>query len=85
MFFRRKPQPEPPTIRIVPVPVPAVNRFRMVGPQFRSYYDTLLSEPVPEQLIALIHRFEDATATMLVQEESRDGTTAPTATGRPRR
>lgn len=85
MLFRREPQPGLPTIQIVPVPVPAVNRFRVIEPQFQSHYDTLLSEPVPEQLIELIHRFEDATATMLAQEGPRDGKAAPTATGRARR
>ncbi len=82
MLFRSRAQPGPSSIRVVPVPVPAVNRIRMIEPQLRSHYDELLSEPVPEQLIALIHRFEDATVTMLPQEEARDGTTAPTATGR---
>ncbi len=85
MLFRREAQSGPSSIRVVPVPVPAVNRIRMIEPQLRSQYDALLSEPVPEQLIALIHRFEDVTASRLAQEEPRNGTTAPASTGRPRR
>ncbi len=84
MLFRREVQLELSSIRVVPVPVPAVNRIRMIEPQFQSHYDTLLSEPVPERLVELIHRFEGATATMLPHEEPRDGTTAPASTGRPR-
>ena len=82
MLFRREPQPGPPTIRIVPVPVPAVNRIRMIEPQFQSHYDTLLSEPVPGQQAELARRFEDVTATLLVRKGSRDGKDAPASTGR---
>ncbi len=82
MLFRREAQSGPSSIRVVPVPVPAVNRIRMIEPQLRSQYDALLSEPVPGQLAELARRFEDVTATLLVRKGSRDGKDAPASTGR---
>lgn len=73
MLFRREVQPGPFNIRVVPVPVPAANRIRLVEPQLRSQYDALLSEPVPGGLAGLARRFEDVTATLLVRKGSRDG------------
>jgi hypothetical protein len=73
MLFRREVQPGPFNIRVVPVPVPAANRIRLVEPQLRSQYDALLSEPVPGRMAELARRFEDVTATLLVRKGSRDG------------
>ena len=73
MLFRREVQSGPFSIRVVPVPVPAVNRIRLIEPQLRSQYDALLSEPVPGGLAELARRFEDVTATLLVRKGSRDG------------
>ncbi len=73
MLFRREVQPGPFNIRVVPVPVPAANRIRLIEPQLRSQYDALLSEPVPGRMAELARRFEDVTATLLVRKGSRDG------------
>ncbi len=82
MLFRREAQPGPFSIRVVLVPVPVVNRIRMIEPQLRSQYNALLNEPVPGRLVDLAHRFEDATATLLVRKGLQDGKDHSSSAGR---
>jgi hypothetical protein len=67
---------------VVPVPVPAVNRIRMIEPHLRSQYDALLSKPVPVRLAELARRYKDVSATLPDHEGFYDGTSTSASTDR---
>ena len=62
----------PSAIRVVSIPVPTVRLYRDLTDQLRAMYDDLLSEPLPERLIAQAGLCEDG-ATSLCTREMSDG------------
>jgi hypothetical protein len=60
MIFESGDGLKPDTEQTSSISVPDLALIGVVGAQLRAMYDGLLSEPIPERLLAVMHRFEGA-------------------------
>jgi hypothetical protein len=53
-------RPLPPRIRVISTPVPCVRLLRAVEHRLQALYDDLVNEPVPQPMVDLVRRHEEA-------------------------